>query len=89
MPVQSYADVSFLVPKWPICTEQNFFDHYYYFYLPIGLFHCVKFKKILKADLELLGRAISGPKMVHLPQKKLFWKKLIISHIHLPTGPFY
>ena len=27
--------------------------------------------------------------MVHLPRKKLFWEKLIISHIHLPTGPFY
>ena len=26
---------------------------YYYFHLPIGLFHCAKFKKILPVDPEL------------------------------------
>ena len=38
-----------------ICPEQNFFgtNHYYYFHLPIGPFHCAKFKKILTADPEL------------------------------------
>ena len=43
-------------PKWPICPEQTFFgtNHYYYFRLPIGPFHCAKFqKKILTADPEL------------------------------------
>ena len=37
----------FSVPKWHICPEQNFFgtNHYYYFHLPIGPFHCAKFKK--------------------------------------------
>ena len=40
---------------WPTCHEQFFFGkkHYYYFHLPTGLFHCAKFKKILKADPEL------------------------------------
>ena len=52
---QSYDDVPFSGPKWPICHEQIFFgtNHYYYFHLPIGPSHCAKFKKILTADLEL------------------------------------
>ena len=54
-PIQSYEDVPFLGPKWPICPEQNFFgtNHYYYFHLPIGPFHCAKFLKILTADPKL------------------------------------
>ena len=46
-PIQSYEDVPFSGPKWPICPEQNFFgtNHYYYFHLPIGPFHCAKFLK--------------------------------------------
>ena len=53
--IQSYQGVPFSVTKWPICPEQFFFgtNHYYYFHLPIGPFHCVKFKKILTADPEL------------------------------------
>ena len=40
-------DVPFSGPKWPICLEQIFFGtkHYHYFDLPIGPFHCAKFKK--------------------------------------------
>ena len=50
-PVQSYEDVPFLGLKWLICHEQNFFGtNRYYFHLPIGPFHCAKFKKILTAD---------------------------------------
>ena len=54
-PILSYEDVPFSGPKWPICPEQFFFgtNHYYYFHLPIGPFHCAKFKKILTADPEL------------------------------------
>ena len=46
-PFQSCEDVPFLDPKWPICPEQHFFgtNLYYYFHLPIGPFHCPKFKK--------------------------------------------
>ena len=59
----------FLDPKWPICPEQIFFgtNHYYYFQLPIGPFHCAKFKKIITVDPELWGCTSFGPKMVHLP----------------------
>ena len=87
--IQSYEDVPFSGPKWPICHEQNFFgtNHYYYFHLPIGPFHCAKFKKILTADPELWGCAIFGPKMVHLPQTNFFWKIINIILIYL-LAPF-
>ena len=71
--------------KWPICPKQIFFgtNHHYYFHLPIDPFHCAKFKKILTTDPELWGRAIFGPKRVHLPPKKLFWKIINIILIYL------
>ena len=57
-------------PKWFIWHEGNVFgtNHYYYFHLPTGPFHCAKFKKILTADPELWGCAIFGTKLVHLHQ---------------------
>ena len=74
-PVQSYEDVPFLGLKWLICHEQNFFGtNRYYFHLPIGPFHCAKFKKILTADPELWGCAIFGPKMAHFPKWEFFQK---------------
>ena len=38
-----------------IYHEQIFFgtNHFYYFHLPIDLFHCAKFKKILTVDPKL------------------------------------
>ena len=88
-PIQSYEDVPFSGPKWPICPEQTFFgiNHYYYFHLPIGPFHCAKFLKILIAGPELWGCTIFGLKMVHLPQKKFFWKIINIVLIYL-LAPF-
>ena len=82
---QSYEDVPFSGPKWPICPEQIFFgtNHYYYFHLPIGPFHCAKLKKVLTMYLELCGCAIFGPKMVHLPQTIFFWKIINIILIYL------
>ena len=54
-PIQSYEDVPFSDPKWPIGPEQKFFgtNHYYYFHLPIGPFHSAKFLKKITADPEL------------------------------------
>ena len=76
--IQSYQDVPFSGPKWPICHEQNFFgtNHYYYFHLSTGPFHCAKFKKILRADPELWGYAIFG---LHFPQT--FFGKLLKSFL--------
>ena len=48
--IQSSEDVPFSGPKWPTCPEQFFFgtNHYFYFHLPIGPFHCAEFKKLLQ-----------------------------------------
>ena len=78
--IQSYEDVPFSGPRWPICQEQIFFgiNHYYYFHLLTGTFHSAKFKKILTADLELWC-AIFGPKMVHFPKWEFFTENLLMS----------
>ena len=70
--------------SWTIFFGAN---HYYYFHLPIGLFHCVKFKKILTADPELWGCAIFRPTMVHLPQTNFVLKIINITLIYL-LAPF-
>ena len=46
------------------------------------------FKKILRADPELWGCTIFGPKMVHLPQTKLFLENYWC-HSHLPISSFH
>ena len=86
--IQSYEDVPFSGPKWPICHEQDFFgtNHYHYFHLPIGPFHCAKFTKIYTVDPELQGCTIFGSKMVHLHQF-FFWKIIKIILIYL-LAPF-
>ena len=58
-------------------------DHYYYFHLPIGPFHCAKFKKILTADPELWRCIVFGPQIVHLPQTIFFLKIITIIPIYL------
>ena len=67
-------------------AQNDPFVHYYHFHLTIGPFHCAKFKKILTADLELLGCTTFGPKMVHLPQ---FFLENYSQHSYLPIGPFH
>ena len=87
--IQSYEDVPFSGPKWPICPEQKIFgtNHYNYLHLLTDPFHCAKFKKILTADLELCGCTIFGPTMVHLLQTKYFLENFIIILIYL-LAPF-
>ena len=68
-----------------IGQEQIFFgtNHYYYFHLPTGPFHCVKSKKILTADPELKRCAIFGHKMglfgLISPNEIFFSENLLIS----------
>ena len=57
-------------------------------HVPIGPFHCAKFKEILTTDPELWGRTIFGPKMVHLPQTKNFLKKIINIILIYLLAPF-
>ena len=69
-PIQSYEDVPFSGPKWPICPDQNFFgtNHCYYFqHLPIGSFHCDK------------DTPFWDPKWSICHKQIFFWKKLLIS----------
>ena len=75
-------------PKRSICSEQKNFgkNHCYYFLLPIGPFHCAKFKKILTADPESWQCTIFGPKMIHKSQF-FFWKIITIILIYL-LAPF-
>ena len=80
---------NFLPQNGPFLLYKNFLvNHHYYFHLPIGSFHCTKFKKILTADPELWGCAIFGPKMVHLPQTKFFLESYYY-HSHLSISPFH
>ena len=82
-PIQSYEDVLFSNPKWPISPEHFCFGktHYYYFNLPISSFQCIEFlKKILTADPELCRCAIFGPKM--------FLKKVINTIFIYVSTPF-
>ena len=69
----------FLGPKQPICPEQKIFG-----YKPLllisstyGPLHCAKFKGNLTMDPELWQCTIFGPKVVHLPQINLFFRKSV------------
>ena len=79
--IQSYDDIPFLGPKWPICPEQNFFsaNHCYYFHLPIGPFHCAKFKKNSSRGVRVKRMcnfwAQDGPFL----EMKIFSKNLLMS----------
>ena len=68
----------------PFFLNKIFFstNHCYYFHLPIGLFHCAKFKKILKVDAEMHHFWVQNG--LHAPI--CFWK-INIFLIHL-LAPF-
>ena len=80
-----FKDVPFLGKKWPICPEQIFFgtNHYYYFHLPIGPFHCAKFKKNSYSRSRVMRMhnfwAQNGP----FPQMRIFSKNLLMSLVSL------
>ena len=80
-PIQCYEDVSFSGPKWPICQEQIFFgtNHYYYFHLPIGPFHCAKFIKNSYSESRVMRmRHFWVQNDSFAPNKSFYWKKLLI-----------
>ena len=58
-----------------------------YFHLPIGRFHCEKFKKILTTDPELWRWSILGPKWSICPKLFFFWKIITTILIYL-LAPF-
>ena len=79
--IQSYEDVPFSGPKWPICHEQNFFgtNHYYYFRLPIGPFHCAKFKKNSYSESRVMKMPHFWAQNGSFAPNNFFSKKLLIS----------
>ena len=80
--IHSYKVVPFLGRKWPICHEQNFFgtNHDYYFHVPIGPFHCAKFKKHLTAD-PVMRMCHFWPQNGPFAQNKNFWEFINITLI--------
>ena len=87
--INSYEDVPFSGPKWPICPEQIFFGHKTSLLLSSNYwpFTLWKIWKILTADSELWGCNILGPKMVGLPWTIFFLKIINIILIYL-LAPF-
>ena len=82
-PIQSYEDVPISGPKWTICPKQNFFgtNHYCYFHLPIGPFHCAKFKKMSYSGSRVMRMHHFWTKNGPFAPKNFFWKKLLISFL--------
>ena len=79
-PIQSYEDVPFSVPKWPVCPKEIFLVKtikitFIYLLAPFSLQNV---RKILWVDPELWGCAIFGLKSTHLTQTIIFWEKLLI-----------
>ena len=77
-PIQSYEDVPFSRPKWPICCKQIFLVKitnitFVYLLTPFTLQNLKK-----SSDRELWGCTIFVHKMVHLPQTRFFLEKTLI-----------
>ena len=79
-----YKYVPFLSPKWPICPEQKFFgtNHYYYFHLPIGPFHCAKFKKNSYSRSRVMRMHNFWAQNDPLPQMRFFSENLSMSLVY-------
>ena len=58
-------------------------NHYYYFHLPIGHFHCAKFKKNLTAMRMCHFWAQNGPLPPAPPQNFFLVQTIIITFTHL------
>ena len=77
-------------PKWPIWHEQFFFgtNHYYYFHLSIGPFHCAKCKKNSYSESRIMGMCHFWVQNGSFAPNNFFSKKIInIIFIYL-LAPF-
>ena len=89
--IQRYEDTSFLGPKWFICSNSFFFffeKNYIIFIYLLAPFILRNFKKILKANPNLWGCAIFGPKIPQFVLNKIFGTNHYY-YFHLPIGPFH
>ena len=77
--IQSYEDAPFLGTKWFIYSNFFFGKNYYHFHLPIGPFHCAKFKNQFLQRMQSCEDApFLGPKWPICPNEN-FSEKLLIS----------
>ena len=88
---------SFPMIYWRYCKDMQTF-YFRYFRNPLlqtpkndRLAHFIlqNFKRIVRADPELLACAIFGHKMAHLPWAIFFFCTNHFYYFHLPVGPFH
>ena len=77
-------------PKMAHLSWTNIFgkNHCYYFHLPIGPFHCAKFKNILTADLALWRCTNFWTQNGPFAPSKAFLENYYY-HFYLPISPFH
>ena len=81
-PIQSYEDVPFSGLKWLTCHEQKNFgtNYYYYFHLPVGPFHCAKFKKnSYSGSWVMRMHHFWDQKSPFAPNEKKFFGKILLA----------
>ena len=85
--IQSYEDMPFSGPKWPICHDQKNFgtNHCYYFHLSLALFIVQNLKKFLEWIQSYEDAPFLGPKWSICPN--FFCRIVIIILIYL-LAPF-
>ena len=88
--IQSYEDVCQFWDQNSPFVPNKFFgtNRCYYFHLPIGLFHCAKFKQILTTNPELWRCIIFGSKVVHLSLTIFFGGEIITFILIYLLAPF-
>ena len=71
----------FLGPNRPICPEQFFFGtkHYYYFHVPIGPFHCIKFLKNSDSGSRVIRMRHIRVQNSPFAQMRVFSENLLIN----------
>ena len=87
--IQSYEDVPFSGPKWPICPEQIFLVQTIiitFIYL-LALFTVQNLKKFLQQIQSYEDAPFLGPKWSICPKQIFFWKIINIILIYL-LAPF-
>ena len=78
--IQSCEDAPFLDPKWSIFPKHFFWKNINIIFIKLlAPFTVQNFKKILPADPELYGCAISGHKITHLPKWDFFSENLLMN----------
>ena len=79
--IYSYEDVQFLVPKWSICSKQNFFSkiiNIILIYL-LAPFDCIKFLKNSSSRSRVMRMHNFWVQKGPFPQMRIFSENLLLS----------